>query len=759
MSEDAGVSDRLLSVMSTFIAELNGPLDWRRALAGLMPRLAAELELSRVALFEVHTSPGAGLGVTCRVDWARVGLASLADNTHPPVRPVDADARQRDWAERRTRGEVIEGRTEDLDGYLGAFFRAAGIVSFYTVPVMVEGRWWGHFCLSSDDRDRAWSKEERTAFKACAGLIALAVERSRAGRALSEATRLAMLSAALDAIVTVDEAGQIVDFNPAAEAMFHYRREQVIGRSLGETIVPPSLRSAHLSGMTRYMSGAAPHILGRRIEIQACTSEGDVFPVELAITEIRTEHRRLFTAYLRDISDRVRANEALERLAYTDTVTELPNRAGLVRLVDAEGREPAGALVMRLPDLAILSASLGEDFIGPLMVTLANRLRAHLPADAQLARTGECELALILADHGEPEALGAEIEALLHAPLESEGRRFYLRAEIGIATGPGRVEQILRNAEMASRANRSGRWRVFDESLRADHQHRLTLENALREAVTNRSDELYPVFQPMVDSRTGKVAGFEALARWEHPRIGPVPPADFIPLAEAVGLMDRLGDLIMDRAVKACARWNAGRRASGAPLRYVSVNLAAPQLAAPDLATRIAAILARHGVRGEEVRLELTESALLAQPAAAANVLQQLKALGCSTAIDDFGTGYSSFSYLQHLPVDVLKIDRSFMPDLAQEPRARKIVAVMVDLAHALGMSVVAEGIELPETLREVEAIGCDFVQGFLTGRPMRFEDALVHPDGITWPSSQLRNDAAGKVASAVAADTRRSAP
>ncbi|MDF2618333.1 MAG: hypothetical protein K0S00_992 [Xanthobacteraceae bacterium] len=758
MSEDAGVSDRLLSVMSSFVAGLNHPLDWRSALAALLPRLAVELELSRVALFEVHTSPGAGLGVTCRVDWARPGLASLADNTHPPVRPVDADACQRDWAERRTRGEVIEGRTEDLDGYLGAFFRAAGIVSFYTVPVMVEGRWWGHFCLSSDNRDRAWSKEERTAFQAFAGLIALAVERSRAGRELSEATRLAMLSAALDAIVTVDEAGQIVDFNPAAEAMFRYRRAEVIGRSLGETIVPPNLRNAHLSGMTRYMSGAAPHILGRRIEIEACTSDGEVFPVELAITEIRTEHRRLFTAYLRDISDRIRAKEALERLAYTDTITGLPNRAGLVRLVDAEGREPAGALVMRLPDLAILSASLGEDFIGPLMVALADRLRTHLPADARLARTGESELALILADQGEPETLGAEIEELLHAPLESEGRRFYLHAEIGMATGPGRTEQILRNAEMASRADRGGRWQVFDESLRADHQHRLDLENALREAVTSQSDELYPVFQPIVDSRTGMVAGFEALARWEHPRLGAVPPADFIPLAEAVGLMDRLGDLIMDRAVKACARWNAGRHASGAPLRYVSVNLAAPQLAAPDLAARIAAILARHGVEGAQVRLELTESTLLAQPATTANVLQQLKALGCTAAIDDFGTGYSSFSYLQHLPVDVLKIDRSFMPDLARESRARKIVAVMVDLAHALGMSVVAEGIEHPETLREVEAIGCDFVQGFLTGRPMRFEDALVHPDGITWPSSQLRNDDAGKAAPS-AADTRRSAP
>lgn len=594
------MSSRLLSAMSGFIAGLNTNRSWSEALAALLPRLGADLQLSRAALFEVHSAGTPGLTVTCQIDWARPGLRSLADDSHPPVRPAMADARQREWAERRTRGEVIEGRTRDLDGYLGAFFSAAGIVSFYTVPVMVAGHWWGHFCVSSDDPGRVWSEDERTTFQALAALIALAVERSRAGRALSEASRLAMLAAALDSIITIDEAGQIVDFNPVAEAMFGYAKHAVIGRFLTDTIVPQQHCHAHQSGMARYMAGAEPRLLGRRVETEAVTSEGRVFPIELTVTEIRTDRRRLFTAYLRDISDRVRAKEALERLAYSDPVTNLPNRAGIVRLIHAEGRPPVAALVMRLPDLAILSASLGEEFIHPLVIAVANRLSNFLPQMARLARTGENEFAIILTEPGRTDVLGAHV--------------------------------------------------------------------------------------------------------------------------------------MLERSVESCARWNAIRQVRGLPPRYVSVNLAASQLSAPDLVPRIAAVLRRHGVPGEWLLLELTESALLSQPEIAANVIQQLKGLGCSVAIDDFGTGYSSFSYLQHLPADVLKIDRSFFLGLSVQSRAGKIVAVMVDLAHALGMSVVAEGVEGPDILEAVETLGCDFMQGYLTGRPMSFEAALLHEDGVRWP-------------------------
>ncbi|WGD29820.1 EAL domain-containing protein [Ancylobacter sp. WKF20] len=726
----------LLSFMSGFIAGLSHHRPWEDDLAPLLARLGADLALSRAALFEVHSGQTAGLGVTCRIDWARAGLPLLAGNTHPPIRPDEADALQRDWAERRTRGEMIEGRTDDLTGYLRAFFQAAEVVSFYSVPVMVDGRWWGHFCISSDDPARVWTSEERAGLQALTELIALAVDRSRGQSSLSEATRLAMLAAALDGIVTIDEAGQIVDFNPAAEAMFGFRREEVMGRPLGETIVPPAARAAHRAGMTRYLASGQSQILGRRIEVDAIDREGRIFPIELAITEIKAGHRRLFTAYVRNISDRIRAREALERLAYTDTLTGLPNRAGLLKRVRDDGEAVAGALVLRLPELAILRASLGDDFIRQLIRAIADRLLPQLPGNATLARTSESEFAIVVNAGVLPEPLAEEMAALLQAPVEVEGRRFFLHARMGLAAGPGPADQVLRDAEMASCAEGTsldGPFQIFDRSLRADHQQRLAMEVALREALAASDGDIHPMFQPVVESRSGRVVGFEALARWRHPRLGPVAPTDFIPLAETAGLIDQVGERILDQALAACAQWNAMRQAAGQPPRFVAVNLAASQLTVPDLAERIAALLARHGVPGTMLHLELTESTLLAQPDVAAQKIQQLKEIGCHVAIDDFGTGYSSFSYLQHLPADVLKIDRSFMVELATKPRARKIVAVMVDLAHALGMSVIGEGVEAPDVLAAFESLGGDHVQGFLTGRPMPLDAALDHPDGIVW--------------------------
>lgn len=730
-SSDASAG-RLLALLTTFIAGLDRRHSWRRSFGALLATLADEMALSRAGIFEVRSAPGGGLGVMCRADWARPGLATLTGARHPAIDPQEADALQRDWAARRTRGEVIEGRTADLDGYLGSFFRAADIVSFYTVPVMVDGRWWGHFCVSSDDPARVWSAQERDVLAALTALLAHAIERAHGRHTLSEASRLAMLSSALDGIVTIDEAGQIVDFNPAAEAMFGFSREEVMGRPLGETIVPHGQREAHRAGMAHYLATGQSHVLGRRIEVDALHRDGRRFPIELTITEIKAGRRRLFTAYVRDISERIRAREALERLAYSDTLTGLPNRAGLLAHVSRQSGTVSGVLVVRLPELSILRASLGDDFIQPLICAIADRLRPHLPAHASLARTGENEFAIVFTDGLLPRPFAGEMATLLQAPLEVEGRRFYLNASMGLAAGPGSAEQVLRDAEMASRAERparEGAYQIFDGSLRADHQQRLAMEVALREALAAGDGDIHPVFQPVVESRSGRVVGFEALARWRHPRLGQVPPTDFIPLAEAAGLIDQVGERILDQSLAACAQWNAAREAAGQPPRFVAVNLAAPQLTVPDLAGRIGALLARHGVPGTCLHLELTESTLLAQPDAAAQMIQQLKEMGCHVAIDDFGTGYSSFSYLQHLPADVLKIDRSFMVELATQPRARKIVAVMVDLAHALGMSVIGEGVETAEVIAAFEALDGDYVQGFLTGRPLALEDALTLPD------------------------------
>jgi PAS domain S-box-containing protein len=724
----------LLWAMNAFVAQSDDGDLWSEALERVCAGIGAAFGLSRVAVFEVHQDGHPGLGVVCRADWARPGLAAIGRTQHRTLAPDSADDLQRDWASRRIRGEVIEGLTRDLTGYMRAYFEAHQIVRFYTVPVMAAGHWWGHFCIAHDDENLPWDETVTSLCHVMAGMVARSAECLRAERELNDVTLRSMLGSALDAVVTIDEAGMILEFNPAAERIFGYRRADAIGRTLGATIIPPRYAMSHQTGLRRYLEDGSPHILGRRVELEGRRADGSLFPVELTVTEIRSATRRVFTAYLRDISNFVNAQEALERLAYHDAMTGLPNRAGLLRLVADAPTAPTGVVVVHFRDLDVLAASLGREFTEPVAAQLALRLRLALRGDAMLARTGEREFAIILFRGSDALATGRSVDVLFQAPLESEGRRFYLRARIGIAREQGQLEHMLRDAEMALHAQGRGHAVVFDQSLRADHQERLALETDLRDAILRRSRDLYMVFQPIVCCKTGMVMGFEALARWSHPALGNVEPGEFVAIAEASGLSEQLGELVLERAVAACARWNHDRASMGLSARYVSVNLSAPQVMAPDLVARIANILQQVNLKGDQVLFELTESTLLSEPEKAVEVMVQLQSLGSKVAIDDFGTGYSSFSYLQRLPVNVLKIDRSFIREIVDNSRSRRIVGVMVDLAHAFGIEVVAEGVENDDAMNEVVALGSDCVQGFLVGRPMREEDARHWPDGGRTP-------------------------
>ncbi|MEW6256001.1 MAG: EAL domain-containing protein [Pseudomonadota bacterium] len=702
--------------------------DWSDALPPLFAAIGETRGYDRVALFRAHEAEDAGLAVSCHSDWARPGLASLERTVHPSVQPAAADETQRDWATRRARGEMIEGVGDALAGYLGEYFRTHGIRRFLTIPVMVEGYWWGHLAVSLPDPAHDWTEAERAMLQVVARVVGQFEAWSRGEQQVSKAARDAMITVALDGIVSINEAGQIIEFNPAAEQMFGFDRDAVLGRSLGETIIPPVHQDTHARGLTSFLAGGAPRLLGRRVETEARRANGEVFPVELTITEIRAGGRRFFTAYLRDISDRAASQAALERLAFVDQVTGLPNRAGLLRQFHLPSGVTCGAVVLQIPNLSLLSASLGDVFVEPILIGLARRLESLMPQGAHLARTGESEFAAVVPCLDEMHRIGSLISQAIQAPIETEGRHFYVQGKIGIAKGSGNVDALLRDAELASRWEGFGA-RMFSESLRLHHQDQLDLETELREVLLQQSDALFPMFQPLCDVASGAVVGFEALARWRHPRRDMIPPSEFIPLAEAAGLADQLGEAMLERAARACVTWNTHRRARGLAERYVSVNLSAMQLSAPDLVSRITRVLDRAGLPGSQVRFELTETAILTHPLLANRILQDLRNMGCGIAIDDFGTGYSSLAYLRRLPADAIKMDRSFILGLDSDQRSRRIVHVLVDLAHTLDMTVVAEGVETSAAMNEIRAAGCDFAQGFFLGRPMSAVDATALDD------------------------------
>ena len=289
---------------------LRSSRDWTQHIDRIFALIGQGLGISRVYLFQIHEVEGEGLGQTCRFDWAAPGLATLStDERNIDENVTYGDEAWLGWAERRRRGEMIWGHTRDLTGYLREDFEYQEIKSFVSMPIWVNGQWWGHIGIDDCVAEREWTESEKSVLRTVAYLLGDAIELSASSLVMSEASRVAMLQAAIDGIVIIDEAGHIVEFNPAAERLFGRAREDVLGRNLGETIVPPAHRPGHERGHRAYLAGGAPRMIGRRVETEGMRADGSLVPIELTITEIRVEGRHLFAAYLRDLTDR-KASEA-----------------------------------------------------------------------------------------------------------------------------------------------------------------------------------------------------------------------------------------------------------------------------------------------------------------------------------------------------------------------------------------------------------------------------------------------------------------
>ncbi len=422
-----------------------------------------------------------------------------------------------------------------------------------------------------------------------------------------------------------------------------------------------------------------------------------------------------------------RSRQMLVRLTATDGLTGLPNRRTMLdRLDDALNARSAGAVAFALLDLDSfheVNDTLGRAGGDAMIVAVAERLRRHLPAGASLGRFDDDEFAVIV--RGEGASAAALSEALGRALADP----FYLdqvwqiSAGIGTAQAPEdgtTADELVRHAGLALRAaKREGRGAVrrFAPEIHAAHAERRFLRRELEQAVALEAFDV--AYQPVVAAAGGKVTGVEALLRWNHPTRGAISPATFIPLAEASGLMNKLGALVLRRALADGARW---------PGLFVSVNLSPVQIRDPALVDLVAAAMAEAGIAPARVVLEITENILIDDPAETQKRLEALRALGLSIALDDFGTGYSSLSYLQKFPFDRLKIDRAFVASLGAAANAGAIVHSIVNLGHALGMKVLAEGVETDEQRVLLRLAGCDEMQGFLFAKPCPAEaiDRLI---------------------------------
>ena len=417
-----------------------------------------------------------------------------------------------------------------------------------------------------------------------------------------------------------------------------------------------------------------------------------------------------------------------------DSLTGLPNRLAFTEAIEQAGNQVArdcehAVLVVDMLRFSRINESMGSLAGDELLITFARRLISALRGGDVLARTGGNEFGVLVSlRRGVDDALKAadRIQQVMSAPFKISDLEIRVECAIGIALmNAGQdAEELFRNAQFAvKQAKQAGKPQVYEPKEASLARRRFSIETELRRALDK--DQLKLFYQPLINLKTGDVAGFEALARWTHEDRGEISPTEFIPVAEESGLILQLGRWAMDKAAQTLADWD---RETGEKLPlYVGVNLSAIQVARDDIAAIVESALKSSGLTGDRLTLELTESAIVQDPARATRVFDALKALDATVAMDDFGTGYSSLAYLQRLPIDVLKIDRSFVSGMMVDPDSVAIVRAVLSLADALGMSTTAEGIETVELATTLATLGCASGQGYYFAKPLEAAAALEY--------------------------------
>ncbi|HSU14201.1 putative bifunctional diguanylate cyclase/phosphodiesterase [Longimicrobium sp.] len=611
-----------------------------------------------------------------------------------------------------------------------------GEVAYAGAPIRTaDGTVAGSIC-AIDTRPRTWTGEDAEALEHLAALAGVLLDRrqSHAGEAgfvgaiAGSRGRLSlrMLEKAIETMqigVTITDAdGRILYSNPAEARMHGYAADELRGMH-ARVFAPPE----HAQPITRQEMEGVTSWMRETVNVR---KDGTLFPVLLRSDVVKDSRGNVvgIVTCCEDITQRKEMERQLLRNAFFDPVTGLPNR-GLFshRLELAVDRERRGegdfaVLAVGIDRFALIGESLGREAADELLAGVAARVRECVKTETLVAHVARDEFAVLLDDVegiAETSRVAACIQDSLARPFPVAGTEVATGASVGIAlsyTGYERAEDVLRDAAIAlgrSRDARQGQYEVFDREMHARAMARLRMETELRRALDR--GELRVHYQPIISLDSGRIAGFEALVRWQHPERGLLAPDAFIPLAEETGLILPLGTWVLEEACRELRRWQ-DRQGDDAPLT-MAVNLCARQFLQADLAERVARVLTETAIAPGTLKLEITESVLMQHTDAVTATLHRLKALGVQLHIDDFGTGYSSLGYLHRLPLDALKIDRSFV--MGGQGANLPLVRTIVALAHALGVAVVTEGIESAEVLSELRSLNCEFGQGYLFSHPL----------------------------------------
>ncbi|CAM2782585.1 MULTISPECIES: putative bifunctional diguanylate cyclase/phosphodiesterase [Pseudomonas] len=654
-----------------------------------------------------------------------------ADQQHHLPAPIDASSFP-DYLEALQSSRAIDAcnamrdpRTRDMVESL----RPMDIHAMLDASIRVDGQVVGVLCLEQSASTRDWLSDEIAFAGELADQFAQVINnhnRRTATSALHLFQRAVEQSANAFLLVNCD--GVVEYVNPSFTAITQYSTEEVHGHRLAQL---PALEN--LSELLFDAPSSLAQSNSWQGEFKSRRKNLEPYWGQLSISKVYGDNRELthYIGIYEDITQTKLAQQRIERLAYTDNLTNLGNRPAFIRNLDErfarDSDAPISLLLVDIDNFKRINDSLGHQTGDKLLISLARRLRNSLNAGGSLARFASNEFAVLLdnADLEVGQQMACQLLMTLDKPMFVDNQLISVTGSVGLACAPlhGRDPQtLMRNAGLAlhkAKANGKHQVQVFTEALNAEASYKLFVENNLRRALTQ--NELDVFYQPKLCLRSGRLLGMEALLRWNHPEKGMIRPDQFISVAEETGLIIPIGKWI---ARQAC-RMSKQLSAAGMGNLQVAINLSPKQFSDPDLVASIASILKEEQLPANLLELELTEGLLLEATEDTRLQLDQLKSFGLTLAMDDFGTGYSSLSYLKKFPIDIIKIDRSFIHEIPDNQDDMEITSAVIAMAHNLKLKVVAEGIETAEQLAFLRRHRCDVGQGYLFDRPIPGSELL----------------------------------
>ena len=726
-----------------------GPLlegvEWKDRLSDALSQTGGIAQADRCYVFENLRGPDGRLWMDLIGEWTAPGVGSLLAEPGAKLHPYHPDFLT--WIDVFDGGGELVGPIEEMAEPARSALLAEGTVSAWLVPIMSGDGWWGFVGIDAL-APRAWTDTDGDAVRALARQIGDAVQRAQVRteqvRAKDRFRSLVEDSPLVSYIDAPDETATAVYVSPQIEDLIGYTVEEWMGdQDLWPRILHPDDRARALAENARHNETGEPF----QLEYRLLHRDGHVVWVHDQARVVRDERGKIVASQgvLLDITTRKRADEQLAFRTYHDELTGLPSREMFEELVElsvARARRHEGAvavLCVDLVDFRLVNDSLGHRAGDGLLVAVADRLREATRETDLVARRGGDQFLLLLADLDRDEtgpdgavlraeSVAQRVHESLSEAFSVDGTEVYITAGVGISLFPRDAEDaaaLQRNAETAMfEAKRTGGTNyVLSGGADADSGARLHFVTRLRKAVDAQRWTLY--YQPVVDLEDGRMVGVEALIRWIEPDGTIIPPNDFIPLAEELGLIERIGDWVVRELTYQVSAWQE----LDIDLE-VGFNLSPRQFWQPDLADRIQREFRTGGVDPSKVLVEVTETSAMMDPDRAMVILQELTEAGFSIAIDDFGTGYSSLSRLRHMPVRVLKIDRSFVSNVQEDRQAASIVTAFLELASGLDLIALAEGIETPEELAFLRERGCKLGQGYYFSKPVPPEEIIAYAFG-----------------------------